>query len=161
MDDDKRTAWHFHRLYGTSGVDPKTAVVVGKGAKPALAAPGRHEAAAPLRAGTGGGINVTHTRRQIKAYNFTEADLDAVMMANVVSAISFSVGSAVLGFWVDVNKDVALLDKASPTAEALQTMVNIVGLPLIIVLFLIGGFFVWKRSTVISRVKSESENVSD
>ncbi|KNY13597.1 hypothetical protein AKG11_28060 [Shinella sp. SUS2] len=104
---------------------------------------------------------MTHTRRQIKAYNFTEADLDAVMMANVVSAISFSVGSAVLGFWVDVNKDVALLDKASPTAEALQTMVNIVGLPLIIVLFLIGGFFVWKRSTVISRVKSESENVSD
>lgn len=104
---------------------------------------------------------MTHTTRRLKAYNFTEADLESIAMANVVSGVAFSVSAGVFTFCIDISKDVLMAaDAISPLGLALHLTVNWIGFPVALVLAGVGIWAQVKRGNVISRVKRESENVA-
>jgi hypothetical protein len=109
--------------------------------------------------GGGGGITVAHTRRQMKSYNFTESDLDTIGLANIVTATSFAVASGILTFCIDLNKDVLFAPNAPVAAQSLQWTVNWLGIPVAAAFIIVGIAAMIKRGSVITRVKSESENV--
>ena len=125
---------------------------------PTLGVSGGGETPAPIGIGTGGGITVTHTSRQLKAYNFTESDLDTISVTNTVTAVSFAVASAVLSFCIDLNKDVMFAGATNNSVQALQWTVNWLGIPVAIVCAAIGLAAWAKRGSVIKRVKDESQN---
>ncbi len=99
--------------------------------------------------------------RKIKGYNFTESDLDTITLSNIVSGVAFSLAAGVATFCVDINKDILIADQVSQTGLAIQFTINWIGIPIAIALAVVGIVAQWKRGSVITRVKSESENVPD
>ncbi|MEQ1944231.1 hypothetical protein ABMA32_17595 [Mesorhizobium sp. VNQ89] len=80
-------------------------------------------------------------------------------MTNIVSASAFSFAAAVATFCIDINKDMILAGGGAPAAaSALQFTVNWLGIPLAIILVLVGIVAQVKRGAVIERVMRESQN---
>lgn len=107
----------------------------------------------------GGGITVAHTRRQIKAYNFTESDLDTISLTNTVTGVSFAIATGILTFCIDFNKDVLFTPTATNAVQSLQFTINWLGVPVAVACGVVGIMAWLKRGTVITRVKNESQNV--
>lgn len=109
-----------------------------------------------------GGIIILQTEREMKSYSFTDSDLDAISIMNVVSTVSFAFGAGVLTFWIDVRKDliIASSDELSVPAQALSYSVNWFGIP-VAVIFIVVGVVAWiKRGGTIRRVKRESGSIA-
>ena len=98
----------------------------------------------------------------MKAYNFTDSDLDAISLSNIVSVTGFALGSAVATFCIDVKKDliIAPAEELSTKAEALVYSVNFFGLPISAVLLLVGLIALFYRGNIIKRVKNESQSTA-
>lgn len=109
-------------------------------------------------ASSSGSLVVAHTRRTMKAYNFTDSDLDMISMTNWVSSACFAFAAFVGALWVDIKRDLIMVEELTPGAEWLNLTSNWVALPAVAVAVAIGGVALWKRRTVIERVKEDSVN---
>lgn len=142
----------------------KVVAVAGGGGR-AVATRGRPLAGRPEQAEQGaalggGGISVTHTRRALKSYNFTDSDLDTIGLTNVISNVALSVAAAVATFCLNLNVAVMMAgDGAPPASVALQWTINWLGVPIAIIVAGVGIMALVKRGSVISRVKRDSESV--
>lgn len=96
----------------------------------------------------------------MKSYSFTDSDLDAISLMNVVAAMCFAFGAGILTFCIDVRKDLLIEseDQLSPAVLALTYSVNWLGFPVAGILLIVGLVAWVKRGGTIERVKSESRS---
>ena len=96
----------------------------------------------------------------MKIYKFTDSDLDAIWLANVIATPTIAVGAAILMISFDVNKDLLLLEQMTPNALSLQFVANWIAIPVAAVFLVVGSLAFFRRGSIIRRVKKESRSVS-
>ena len=92
----------------------------------------------------------------MNAYNITEPELDSINLMSTIAMIAFSFAGWVLGIWFDLKKDFALTEKIPPEAKALDQMVSWLGMPLAIAAAGIAIWALWKKGTIVRKIKDDS-----
>ena len=105
------------------------------------------------------GVVLQDMERSMKIYKFTDSDLEAIGLANLVGTPAIAIGVAFLMISFDVNKDLLLLEQMTQNALSLQFIANWIAIPVAAVSLVVGLLAFFKRGSIIRRVKKESRSV--
>lgn len=110
------------------------------------------------RISTTGGSVITpqYAKRSMKCYAVTDSELKQIGLANLFGTISFGVGTALLGFGIDIWKDSKLAsslpEEARTLTDVAQPLCLIFGIVFIVAALAIA---IWRRD-MIKTIKDES-----
>lgn len=77
----------------------------------------------PIRADTSGGVvRPLYQERAMKCYVVTDSELKSLSLANGLMVVFFSLASALVGFGIDISKDLVLTPDVSAGARAMAEM---------------------------------------
>jgi hypothetical protein len=107
-----------------------------------------------------GGLIVMATKRSMKCFNITEVEIDTLGLTHWISAICFSVGTALLTFCIDTTKDLLIAGSpVTPNAIGLRFSIYNFGFPGALIFFGIGILAMIYWGSNIRRIKRESEQL--
>jgi hypothetical protein len=92
----------------------------------------------------------------MRCYSVTESELQQINLANIGITASFSFGSALLAFYLDVFKDTVLATEVPAEAQAVIGYVQPVLLFLGAGFWIFAGVLLWWRRNMVKLIKDES-----
>lgn len=104
----------------------------------------------------GSTVEPVYSSRKMRCYSVTESELQQINLANIGITASFSFGSALLAFYLDVFKDTVLAESISEQAEAVIGYVQPVLLAFGVGFWAFAGLLLWWRRNFIKLIKDES-----
>ena len=104
----------------------------------------------------GSTVEPLYSARQMRCYSVTESELQQINLANIGITASFSFGSALLAFYLDVFKDTVLATEVPAEAQAVIGYVQPVLLFLGAGFWIFAGVLLWWRRNMVKLIKDES-----
>jgi len=104
----------------------------------------------------GSTVEPVYSSRKMHCYSVTESELQQIGLANIGITAFFTIGSAMLAFWLDIFKDTVLAESVPETAEMVVSFVQPVLLFLGLLFWGIGIIAIYWRRNMIKLIKSES-----
>lgn len=105
----------------------------------------------------GATVRPRYRRRDIHCYAVTASELKQIGLSNLLTSAFFGVGSGLLAFALDVDKDLYLAsgtpNDAATMAETVSTICWVVGLAC----WIISGLVLFWRRDIIKQIKEETE----
>jgi hypothetical protein len=108
------------------------------------------------QAQSAGTLRVVSSVRSMKTYVVTSNEIRTITLVNFGVTVLFSLGSACLGYWLNIHTEIALAGKLPAGAEVVQTIVQPVALVAGIVFYVIGAITWFFRSGFVSTIEKES-----
>ncbi len=94
----------------------------------------------------------------MRCYSVTESELLQIGLANIGITAFFSLGSALIAFWLDIFKDTVLASEVPKEAQIVISYVQPVLLLLGLLFWGFAGMSVYWRHSMIKLIKEESSN---
>lgn len=117
--------------------------------------------AAPSFGNTAGAtIRPQYVERTPAMWAVGKADMDALSIASTVANFAFAIGSFSLGFAANILVSYAGQQSLTPVGDFLLHEVSWLTGGIALVFFLIGGFFIWRKGSLWSTIKSESRQIT-
>jgi hypothetical protein len=102
------------------------------------------------------GLSVKGGRREMKGYTVTEDQLENLGELQLSTALFFSVGTALLSFWIGVQQNVAFATQATNTAQSWWVGLSWGALLTAVVMYLLGVRSFFKGRSTIGRIKRDT-----
>lgn len=106
----------------------------------------------------GATVEPVYSARRMRCYSVTESELLQIGLANIGITAFFSLGSALIAFWLDIFKDTVLASEVPKDAEVVISYVQPVLLFLGLLFWGFAGISVYWRHSMIKLIKQESTN---
>ena len=109
---------------------------------------------------TGPALTIVQGQRKMRCFMVTESELKQIGLANLLSTISSSIGAMLIGFGLDIYKDLTILsgdapagsrENASSIAVTFQNASFYLGVAFILAA---GALLLWRRS-LLAQIKAE------
>lgn len=104
----------------------------------------------------GSSVKPAYKHRTISYYPVTDDELDQIAAFNRVSATLFAAGSFILGWSLDVGKDLFFATDIEPSARNAAASAAVAGAVLAAVFFCVGAYFWNAKNKQSRRIKTES-----
>ena len=101
-------------------------------------------------------ITVLHTERRMKVYGVTENELRTITIINLAVAALFSIGTGLVVFGFDLQKDILLTEQLPPGAKILDDVVRPASFIGGAVFYGLGLVFWFMRGGFIRTIKKET-----
>ncbi|MES2834250.1 MAG: hypothetical protein V4707_06035 [Pseudomonadota bacterium] len=92
----------------------------------------------------------------MKAYPITEHELGGLAALGVFAGLSFSIASLMLGFAIDLHKDLSITADVPEGARIFWGTIRIGAFVMALVLTLVGIYLLNRGNTKLSRIKLET-----
>ena len=107
----------------------------------------------------GSTLQPIYSQRRMRCYSVTESELLQIGIANIGITACFSIGSALMTFWLDIFKDTRL---ATEIPEDVQTALAYIQ-PIIffvsLAFFSTGAAAIWWRKRLMDLIRQESTDI--
>jgi len=108
------------------------------------------------KADSGSTFSLNYGRRPMKAYPITDGELGQLFGLGTLAAICFSLASGLLGFGLDLVKDLALSNEIAEVTKTYWETTKNWCFAIGFLLFVVGVVFVWQRRSRVSEIKKET-----
>lgn len=105
------------------------------------------------RASRGSSFGMSYGRRAVKAYPVTDADLRSIGAFGTLVTVAFSLGTGLLGFALDLTKDISLGSEATGDFWNAIRWSAAAG---VVVFYAIGGILAFVRHSNIDEIKKNT-----
>jgi len=115
-----------------------------------------HEVEGTQQRANGSSVKPSYKHRTICYYPVTDDELDQLAAFNRVSAALFAAGSFILGWSLDVGKDLYFASDMDPSVRGNAVSAAVAGVVIAVVFFVVGVYFWNAKNKQSRRIKTES-----
>ena len=102
-------------------------------------------------------FELDYGRRALKAYPITEHELSGLAALGVFAGLAFSFASLLLGFAIDLHKDLSITADVPDSARIFWGTLRVVAFVLAVILAAAGAYLLHRGNTKLDRIKDETE----
>lgn len=96
--------------------------------------------------------------RRVKEYPLTKAEMHQLQGIGLIATVCISLSTGIVGFLIDIQKDLSLSENAPPKAVSFWSGVWWAALVAAIILFFLGLFAIWRGQTRIQEIEDETDH---
>ncbi len=111
---------------------------------------------APQRKNRSSRFDLSYGRRNLRAYPITEHELSGLAALGVFAGMAFSIAAGLLGFAIDLHKDLSITADVPLKEAVFWGTIRIVAFGLAIILAISGGYLLHRGNTKLTRIKEET-----
>lgn len=111
---------------------------------------------APARRNRSSRFDLSYGRRNLRAYPITEHELGGLAALGVFAGLAFSLSAGLLGFAIDLHKDLAITADVPAKEQIFWGTVRTGGFVLSIILAGVGCYLLHRGNTKLTRIKQET-----
>lgn len=104
----------------------------------------------------GSTVDLVYSSRQMRCFSITESELQQISLANIGITASFSFGSALLAFYLDIFKDTVLATEVPAQAQTVIGYVQPVLFGLGLGFWILAAVLMYWRRNMVKLIRDES-----
>jgi hypothetical protein len=108
------------------------------------------------QAQSAGTLRVISSERVMQTFVVTKNEIRTLTLMNFAVAALFSIGSACFGYWLDIQTEIAIMEKVPASAHVVQAIVSPVAITLAIVFWLLGAGTWIFRGGFVTTIENET-----